>query len=143
MKNDDTCHKCGDPVHWSSTSNYCQKPECREAAAELSRARWEGHLLRNNVKVRGGEEVSRPGGNSGKGGRNYRLNWTVGASPFDDVTFGSWRIAHLMPGTRHPWQLFFKGDRVTRAHGAFEGYQRFASVERAMRWVEKRVAGKL
>ena len=44
-----TCQKCGESLHWNTTSDYCGKPECRKLAEALAKARWEGHLLRNNV----------------------------------------------------------------------------------------------
>lgn len=84
--------------------------------------------------------MGRPGTTSGKGGRNYRLNWT---DLTDGAEFGNWSITLSSRGTAHPYKVYFKGAPLLRAHGAFEGYQCFASVENAKRWVEKRVAGKL
>ena len=51
-KENDLCLKCGDALQRFAgsprTTDYCNKPACRAFASELSRARWEGHLLRNN-----------------------------------------------------------------------------------------------
>lgn len=80
--------------------------------------------------------MGRPGTTSGKGGRNYRLNWT---DVVDGASFGDWSVRLSSPGTAHPFKVCFKGEPLLRAHGAFTGYQCFASVDNAKRWVEKRL----
>jgi hypothetical protein len=47
---DPKCVSCGQLLPWTSTRRSCGKPECDRFAAELSRAMWEGHLLRRNVE---------------------------------------------------------------------------------------------
>jgi hypothetical protein len=78
------------------------------------------------------------GWTSGKGGRNYRLNWTDEAD--GGATFGSYRIRFVHAGTAQPWGVFFKEEPMLRAHGNYTGYCRFKTVENAKRWVERRLA---
>jgi hypothetical protein len=82
--------------------------------------------------------MSRSGGNSGKGGRNYRVNWThePASSRF---TFGDWIVFHIVWGGEERWCVSHKGHQVQRRYGAFEGYMRLKSSDAAMRWVEKRL----
>jgi hypothetical protein len=82
--------------------------------------------------------MSRSGQNGGgKGGRNYRLNW----SPTLDggASFGSYTILFSWSGTAFPWSVNFKGQPLLQSHGNFTGYSRFKTLENAKRWVEKRI----
>jgi hypothetical protein len=78
--------------------------------------------------------MGRPGVTSGKGGRNYRLNWTEASD--GGATFGDWRIKSE-PGWRLPWEVRFKDRPFLRRHGDYNGTLRFKTVENAKRYVEK------
>ena len=67
----DICAECGASLH-STTSDYCDSPECRKFAAELSRARWDGHLLRNNVQP--SVPTKPPCKRCGNSGREWHVN---------------------------------------------------------------------
>lgn len=73
------------------------------------------------------------------GGKSNRLNWT----DHNDrrASFGDWHIDGMeYVGSRHPFVVYFKGKAVIRMHGHNTGYQRFATLEAAKRWVERRLA---
>jgi hypothetical protein len=79
----------------------------------------------------------RSGANGGgKGGRNFRLNWST------YLTFGDWSIQENFRGTSMPWAVVYKNEIVQRAHGAFTGYRRFKTAENAKRWVERYLRGR-
>ena len=82
--------------------------------------------------------MSRSGGNSGKGGRNYRLNWR-GADASGRHTFGQWTIFHIVWGGEQRWCILHNGVQVQRRYGNFVGYLRLKTEDSAKRWVEKRV----
>lgn len=82
--------------------------------------------------------MSRSGQNGGgKGGRNYRLNWTP--MPDGGVSFGDWRVKSE-PGWRWPWEVHFKGRPFLRNHGVYNGTLRFKTKENAQRYVERYIA---
>jgi hypothetical protein len=82
--------------------------------------------------------MGRLGGNSGKGGRNYRLNWSATAD--GGAVFSGYSIHYNWQGTSFPWSVHFKGEPMLQAHGACTGYRRFKTMENAKRWVERRIA---
>ena len=76
--------------------------------------------------------MSRAGGNSGKGSRNYRLNW----KDWPDVsTFGDWKLCPDERGLH--WYVWHRGCVVLRSYGLFSGRLRLSTREAAKRWVEK------
>ena len=85
--------------------------------------------------------MSRTG--SGKlGGRSYRLNWTDRSPEY--AAFSDYAIDGAeYCGSRQPFLVLFRGKPLQRAHGNFTGYRRFASMEAAKRWVERREADRL
>lgn len=76
------------------------------------------------------------GGSSGKGGRNYRLNWKPTAD--GGAAFGNWTIVS-QAGWRLPWEIRFQGKPFLRRHGDYNGTARFKTVENAQRKVEEYV----
>jgi len=49
------CVVCGNPARFppgSPPQQTCGSKSCDEKLPELNRARWEGHLLRNNVEIK-------------------------------------------------------------------------------------------
>jgi len=79
--------------------------------------------------------MARSGQNGGgKGGRNYRVNWSEGKT----YAFGNYLVEDVtFAGSPRPWVVRFKRMVVARAEGRSRGARRFVSAERAMRWVEK------
>jgi len=84
--------------------------------------------------------MGRSGVTSGKGGRNYRLNWTDANG---GASFGDWSIRLSGPDTARPFTVYFNGEALLRDHGASAAHRRFASLDNAKRWVEKRMRGKV
>jgi hypothetical protein len=79
--------------------------------------------------------MGRQGTTSGKGGRNYHLNWTNDAN---GAHFGPWIIEFYATGPM-PYRVLKNNYPILRAHGACTGFVRFKTIENAKRWVEKRV----
>jgi hypothetical protein len=77
--------------------------------------------------------MSRAGGTSGKGGRNYRVNWKATAD--GGAEFGDWSIV-LQDGWRLPWEIRYQGKPFQRRHGDYNGTARFKTVENAQRKIE-------
>jgi hypothetical protein len=90
-------------------------------------------------KAERGGRRSKPGQNGGgKGGRNYRLNWTL--TPDGGAEFGEYSIQHDCQGTAHPYTVHYRGEPLSRAHGNFTGHARFKTLPNAQRWCERRLA---
>ncbi len=82
--------------------------------------------------------MSRSGSNNGgRGGRDFRLNWSIAPGPGGDVTFGDWSVLWRSPGTSFPWTVFYKGSPVLQASGDSSAHRRFKTPQNAMRWVER------
>jgi len=49
MNEDSKCEVCGKKLDPLTTLHTCGDPVCGKKYGELRRARWQGHLERNNV----------------------------------------------------------------------------------------------